>query len=232
MKILGIETSTQHASIAIVDGNTVIAEANLTDGVRHSTTLLPALDALLKAHGVGLKEICGIAVGIGPGSFTGIRLGLATARGLSLSLNIPIRGICGFDNLLAGYEGAAPRVCPLVDAHTYGFYTALYASEGRSFSRIREPLVCQPGELVKIVEGATLFMGPLLSKFKGTLAQLFGERASFDDFDRFPTAATAAGLYESPLAIRDEPPGNVAPLYLLPGVRAKSVNRRICTRNP
>ena len=225
MKILGIETSTQHASLAIVDGGAVIAEANLTDGVRHSITLLPTLDALLKAHGAGLDELCGIAVGIGPGSFTGIRLGLATARGLSLSLNIPVRGICSFDNLLAAYGGAAARICPLVDAHTHGFYTAVYAREGRSFTRIGAPFVCQPEELVKIVEGETFFMGPHLSKFKAALAQLFGERASFDGSDKFPTAASAARLYESQLAIRDEPPGSVAPLYLLPGVRVKSVSR-------
>jgi tRNA threonylcarbamoyladenosine biosynthesis protein TsaB len=227
MKILGIETSTQHASLAIVDGDVIIAEANLTGGGRHSTTLIPTLDALLKAHGVGLKELGGIAVGIGPGSFTGIRLGLATARGLSLSLDIPVRGICSFDNLLAAYDGTAPRVCPLVDAHTYGFYATVYAREGRSFSRMVEPFVCQPEDLVKTVEGEMLFMGPHLSKFKGALAHIFGERASFDDSDRFPTAASAARLYESPLAIRDEPPGSVAPLYLLPGVRTKSVSRGI-----
>lgn len=225
MKILGIETSTQHASIAIVDGGAVIAEADLTDGGRHSITLLPTLDALLKAHGLALKELCGIAVGIGPGSFTGIRLGLATARGLSLSLNIPVRGICGFDNMLAAYEGTASRVCPLVDAHTHGFYTALYAREGRSFVRTGEPFVCQPGELVNILEGELFFMGPHLGKFRGALAQAFGERASFDGSDRFPTAASAALLYGSPAAIHDEPPGSVAPIYLLPGVRVKSVSR-------
>lgn len=225
MKILGIETSTQHASIAIVGGGAVVAEANLTDGARHSTTLLPALDALLKAHGMRPKEIGGIAVGVGPGSFTGIRLGLATARGLSLSLNAPIRGICSFDNLLATYEGTAARICPLVDAHTYGLYTALYARDGRSFTRISEPFVCQPEELSRVVDEGTFFMGPHLSKFRGALAQFLGERASFDDCDRFPTAASAANLYENTAAIRDEPPGSVAPLYLLPGVRVKSVRR-------
>lgn len=226
MKILGIETSTQHASLAVVEGDTVIADANLPDGERHSTSLLPTLDALLKAHGVGLKDLRGIAVGIGPGSFTGIRLGLATARGLSLALNIPIRGICCFDNLLATYEGTASRVCPLVNAHSYGFYTAVYARDGRSFAHVREPFVCQPAGLAKMVEGEVFFMGPHLSTFREVLAQLFGERASFDSSDRFPTASSAARLYESPVALRDEPPGTVAPLYLLPGVRMKSVSRK------
>jgi len=226
MKILGIETSMQRATLAVVEGDAVIAEANLPDGERPSASLLPTLDTLLRAHGVGLKELRGIAVGIGPGSFTGIRLGLATARGLSLSLNIPVRGICCFDNLLATYEGTASRVCPLVNAHSYGFYTAVYARDGRTFARVREPFVCQPAELAKMVEGEVFFIGPHLSKFREVLAQLFGERASFDGLDRFPTASSAARLHESPLALRDDPPGTVAPLYLLAGVRVKSVSRK------
>jgi len=220
MKILGIETSTQRASLAVVEGDAVIAEANLPDGERPSASLLLTLDTLLKARGMGIKGIRGIAVGTGPGSFTGIRLGLATARGLSLSLNIPIRGVCGFDNLLSTYEGTASRVCPLVNAHSYGFYTAVYARDRRSFTRIREPFVCQPEELAKMVGGELFFMGPQLSMFRETLARVFGVCASFDESDRFPTASSAARLYESPLALRDDPPGAVAPLYILPGVKA------------
>jgi tRNA threonylcarbamoyladenosine biosynthesis protein TsaB len=225
MKILGIETTTQRASIAVVEGDALIAEANLPDGERHSTSLLPALDNLLKACGVRLKELSGIAVGIGPGSFTGIRLGLATARGLSLSLNIPIRGVCCFDNLVSTYEGAASRICPLVNAHSYGFYTALYARESCSFTRIREPFVCRPQELAEMVEGEVFFIGPHLSMFREALGRAFGSRASSDESDRFPAASTAARLYGSPFALRDDPLGAVAPLYILPGVRVKSAKR-------
>ncbi len=226
MKILGIETSTQRATIAVVEGDAVIAEADLSGGERPSSLLLPTLDTLLRAHGVGLPELRGIAVGVGPGSFTGIRMGLATARGLSIALNIPIRGICCFDNLLATYEGTASRVCPIVNAHSYGFYAAVYTREGRLFRRVGGPFVCRPAELAKIVEGEVFFLGPHLSAFREALVQLFGARAQYDEIDRFPTASSAARLHESPLAVRDDPPGTVAPLYLIPGVRVASVSRK------
>ena len=226
MKILGIETSTPRAGLAIVDGERIIAEAILPGEVTHSASLIPTLDGMLKEHNIGLKDLRGIAVGIGPGSFTGIRLGLAVARGLSFSLGIPIRGVCGFDNVLAECEVTASRICPLINAHSYGFYTAVYEKKGRSFTRAGELFVCQPDELAGRVKGEIFFMGPHLGRFREALARVFGPRASFDDSDSFPTALSAVLLYESPIALRDDPPGAVGPLYILPGVRVRSVSRR------
>ena len=73
--------------------------------------------------------------------------------------------------------------------------------------------------------GEVFFTGPHLGKFREALAGLFGARAKFDAEDRFPTAASAALLYDDPVALRDDPPGTVSPLYLLPGVRVKAAAR-------
>ncbi|MEI6632346.1 MAG: tRNA (adenosine(37)-N6)-threonylcarbamoyltransferase complex dimerization subunit type 1 TsaB [Chlamydiota bacterium] len=227
MNILGIETSTRRASLAVAADGALLAEVVLPGDSNPSAQLLPALDGLLKKCGLVPRDIGGIAAGTGPGSFTGIRIGLATARGLSAARGMPIRGVGGFDNLLAGYVGGdAARVCPLVDAHSYGVYAAVYEREGTGYRRVKAPFVCRPDALPGLVEGEVFFMGPHLGRFRELLAGLFGSRASFDAGDRFPAASTAALLFDGPAALRDDPPGTVAPLYLLPGVRVKSVTRK------
>jgi tRNA threonylcarbamoyladenosine biosynthesis protein TsaB len=166
----------------------------------------------------------GIAVGIGPGSFTGIRLGLTTAQGLAISLGIPLRGIGSFDVLTADYAGRSPRVCPLVDAHRAGCYAALYERDGKGLRCTREPFVCRPQEMPELIEGEVFFMGPHLSRFRVAISAAFDTRVSFDNSDKFPAASSAALLFASPRALSDDPPGTVAPLYILPGVRVKSVS--------
>lgn len=225
MKILGIETSTRTAGLAVAEGEKVAAETVLPREKSNSASLIPGLDRMLKEAHIQLGELRGIAVGIGPGSFTGIRLGLATARGLSLALGIPVRGVGVFDLLLADYRGDAERICPLIDAHSYGCYSALYEKAGGGYRRAREPMVCRPEELANKIEGDIFFLGPHVGKFRSDLKKLFGARASFDAEDRFPSAATAARLYDNPRAVHDDPPGSVGPLYILPGVRVKSVDR-------
>lgn len=249
MNILGIETSTQRASLAVAAGGTLLAEVVLPGDANPSAQLVPALDGLLKRYGLAPAEIGGIAVGTGPGSFTGIRIGLATARGFFAARGTPLRGVGAFDNLIGGYSGlsraedpnfppsslppggggvgrgGAARVCPIVDAHSYGVYAAVYEREGMGYRLVNAPFVCKPDALPGLIEGGVFFMGPHLGRFRDLLAGIFGVRASFDAEDRFPSAATAALSFDSPAALRDDPPGTVVPLYLLPGVRAKSVNR-------
>lgn len=258
MNILGIETSTRRAGLAIVRDGALLREAVLPEETNPSAQLVPALERLMNECGFVPAEIGGIAVGIGPGSFTGIRIGLATARGFCTARGTPLRGISGFDNLISGCAGLKfgsgmatppaaegqgapfslppcgggkgkgdfpPRICPIVDAHSYGLYAAIYARAEAGYRREKEPFVCKPEELPERVGGEVFFMGPHLGRFREVLAGLFGPRASFDAEDRFPSAATAALLYDGPAAVRDDPPRTVSPLYLLPGVRVRSVTR-------
>lgn len=264
MNILGIETSTRRAGLAIVRDGALLREAMLPDEANPSAQLVPALERLLKECGLVPAEIGGIAVGIGPGSFTGIRIGLATARGFCAARGTPLRGVGGFDNLIAGFaglgigsgasaspaaEGVSPpcggtrpfplppcgggrgrgelpvRICTVADAHSYGLYAAVYARGVNGYRREKEPFVCNTEELPGRVGGEVFFMGPHLGRFREVLVGLFGPRASLDAGDRFPSAATAALIYDGPVAVRDDPPGTVSPLYLLPGVRVRSVTR-------
>lgn len=251
MNILGLEASTRRASIAVVRSGGAPAETVLPDDRSASAQLVPALDGLLKKCGLAAGDLDGIAVGIGPGSFTGIRICLATARGFSAARGTPIRGVCGFDALVAEYfepagaredgipsppfspggggagsERGAARLCVVADAHSHGLYAAVYVRDGGKYRRAQEPFVCRPDALPGRIEGEVFFLGPHLDRFREPLAKLFAGRASFDTENRFPSATAAALLFESPSAVRDDPPGAVAPLYLLPGVRVKPAGGR------
>ncbi|MFQ5867311.1 MAG: tRNA (adenosine(37)-N6)-threonylcarbamoyltransferase complex dimerization subunit type 1 TsaB [bacterium] len=129
MVILGIETSTKTCSIALADGEKIRDEISLHLGLFHSERVIPLLDEILISNGMAIKDIDGIAVSIGPGSFTGIRIGVSTARGLAQSLNIPLVGIPSLDGLAFGMGTSGEVVCPMIDALRREIYTALY--EGR-----------------------------------------------------------------------------------------------------
>ena len=219
MMVLGIETSTRRGSVALAAGGGIVAEAALPEDRTQSAALLPAVEALLAGRGAAPRDIGGIAAGIGPGSFTGVRLGLATARGLALDLGIPIRGICSFDALASRCPAGEGTICTLADAHSHGLYAAVYERRGEGIERVREPFVCRPEELPGRIEGRVFFTGPRLTRMRDALAGLFGGRATFDAGDRFPEASAAALLFESPFALPDDPPDSLGPLYLLPGVR-------------
>jgi tRNA threonylcarbamoyladenosine biosynthesis protein TsaB len=223
VRILGLETSTREGSVAVAEGERTLAAERIPADLLHSASILPELDTMLRREGLRLADLDGIAVGIGPGSFTGIRLGVAIARGLSAATGLPLRGIGSFDILLGGFQGKAKRVCPLVSAHSYGCYTALYEKRDASFTCVRGPWVSQPDELKKVLEGKLFFLGPDLSRFEERLARVFGSRASFDRRDTFPRADVAARLYS-----RAKPPNGgtaeeISPLYILPGVKREKV---------
>ena len=130
MKILGIDSSGLVASAALVAGDTLVAEFTVNNKQTHSQTLLPMIDQAVAMSGIGLQELDGIAVAAGPGSFTGLRIGSSTAKGMALALNkpiIPIPTLEGLAYRLAGCEGV---VCPLMDARRNQVYTGIYQVQG------------------------------------------------------------------------------------------------------
>ena len=128
MVILGIETCTKTCGVALTDGRKVRDEISLRLGLYHSEKLVPLVDEILRRNGMAIQDIDGIAVSIGPGSFTGIRVGVSTARGLGQSLNIPLVGIPSLDALALGIGTSGKLVCPMIDALRREIYTALYLS--------------------------------------------------------------------------------------------------------
>lgn len=129
MKILVLESSGLVASVAVVTEDKLIGEYTTNFKKTHSQTLLPMMDTMLKMIGIPVQEMDAIAVSGGPGSFTGLRIGSATAKGLGLALNIPIISVPTVDAIAYNLFGTDAVVCPLMDARRNQTYTGLYTFE-------------------------------------------------------------------------------------------------------
>lgn len=126
MKILGIESASLVASAAIVADETLVAEYTVNFKKTHSQTLLPMIDEIVKMVDLDLQEIDGIAISGGPGSFTGLRIGGATAKGLGLALKKPLLHIPTLEALAFNLWGSDALICPMMDARRNQVYTGLY----------------------------------------------------------------------------------------------------------
>ena len=126
MKVITIDSSGLVASVAVIEDDNLIAEYNVSFKKTHSQTLLPMLDELKKMVELDLSTVDGIAISKGPGSFTGLRIGSATAKGLSQALNIPIVEIGTLEGLACNLYGSDSIICPIMDARRSQVYTGIY----------------------------------------------------------------------------------------------------------
>lgn len=133
MKILAIDSSGLTASVAIVTEDNMLAEYTIHHKKTHSQTLLPMIDEIVKMIDLNLEEIDGIAVAAGPGSFTGLRIGSATAKGLGLALNKPLIHIPTVDAMAYNFYGSNLLICPMIDARREQVFTGIYTFEKGEF---------------------------------------------------------------------------------------------------
>lgn len=149
MKLLVLESSGLVASVAIVTEDVVLAEYTVNYKKTHSQTLLPMLDEIVKMVEMDLSEVDGIAVSAGPGSFTGLRIGSATAKGLGLALSKPIISIPTAEGLAYNLFGTDKLICPMMDARRGQVYTGLYKFIGNELCIIKEQMAVAVEEIIE-----------------------------------------------------------------------------------
>ncbi len=216
MLILGIETSTKTGSIAIVSEKAVVAQYSLNIEVTHSERLMSTIDRVLKDSGTDMKDISGFAVSIGPGSFTGLRIGLAAVKGLALATGKPLAGISTLEILARNLPFAAYPVCPLLDARKNEVYCGVYRFENAVPVQVMQDAVLPIKELASKIPGKTVFTGEASVLYRDAIEEQLGERALFAPLSAvLPSAATLA---EAGLAIikqgRHADPDSLSPLYI------------------
>ena len=136
MKILSLDSSAIVASVALCDGDLLLGEMTLNNGNTHSETLLPMVEFLLSRFSLGVDDLDAIAVSKGPGSFTGVRIGAATVKGLAFGTKIPCIGVSTLEALaynLVGYDGL---ICPVMNARRKQVYTALFRAKNGKLERL------------------------------------------------------------------------------------------------
>ncbi|MDD3403659.1 MAG: tRNA (adenosine(37)-N6)-threonylcarbamoyltransferase complex dimerization subunit type 1 TsaB [Hespellia sp.] len=153
MRILAVESSGLVASVAVVEEDAALAEYTVNYKKTHSQTLLPMLDEVVKMIELDLDTIDAIAVSGGPGSFTGLRIGSATAKGLGLALGKPLIHIPTLDGLAYNLYGCKDIVCPIMDARRSQVYTGLYTFEDGSLRVLEKQAAIPVAELVEHLNG-------------------------------------------------------------------------------
>lgn len=151
MKILALDSSGLTASVAVVEDDIMAAEYTIHYKKTHSQTLLPMLDEVVKQIEMELETVDYIAVAAGPGSFTGLRIGSATAKGLGLALKKPLVHIPTVDALAYHCYGTDKIICPLMDARRNQVYTGLYRFDIDEFTVIEEQCAVAVEEILEKV---------------------------------------------------------------------------------
>jgi tRNA threonylcarbamoyladenosine biosynthesis protein TsaB len=217
MYIVAIETSTDQASVAVGTAAGIVAEARLVRPRRHAEFCLPALDFCLSEAGIGVEQVAGVAVGLGPGLFTGIRVGIATARGLAMARRLPVCGFASLDVLAFAARFTRRTIVPVVDARRREVYWGLYRSVPGGVQRLGEHRLDTPEEVAAELaahDHDVLLVGDGAHTYRS----VFDERgiAEYGDSDhRYPSAAALVEL-AVPKFEREEfcRPQDLAAIYL------------------
>lgn len=178
MKILGLDSSGIVASVAVVEDDTMIAEYSVNYKKTHSQTLLPMLDEVVKMTELDLNTIDAIAVAGGPGSFTGLRIGSATAKGLGLALEKPLISVPTVEALAFNLYDVQGLICPIMDARRNQVYTGIYRFEEHKLQVVEDQMAVPVGELLEKLNGygqQVTFLGDGVPVFR----EIILEKAEF-----------------------------------------------------
>lgn len=213
MIVLGIDTSTNTGGAALVTEDALIGEYVLNVETNHSDRLLPVVQRVLADAQIEIKDVAGIAVVSGPGSFTGLRIGVAIAKGLAYALKKPLIGVTAFEALAWQHSQFAGVVCPIIDARRNQVFTQAFQNQ----QAITEPINCDIDQLIAWTGQQThpiLFTGDGVHLFKEQLSQV--ESAVFPQRETIllrPSSVASFGLNQLAKGISDHP-FELVPFYM------------------
>lgn len=179
MKILAIEASSLVASVAVLTDDIITAEYTMNHKITHSQTLMPMIDEIVSRTETKLEELDAIAVSAGPGSFTGLRIGSATAKGLGQALNIPLIHVPTLDAMAYNAFGYRGLICPIMDAKRSQVYTGIYSFEGERLVTHLESSAVSIDELMEklnLMNKQVMFIGDGIPVF----TEIINEKAGFE----------------------------------------------------
>jgi len=203
MKVIGIDTSTMMGSIGLIDNGRPVALFNLNIEVTYSERLLPALDILLEKSRIKIEDIDLFSISIGPGSFTGLRIGLGTVKGLSMALHKPFVGVSSLEVLAMNVPFCPYIICPVIDARKREVYTALFSYQKDSLKRLTEDLVISPVDLIKLIQekapsSEIILMGDGVAIYRDLFIRELGKRIFFAP----PNASGPSAINVAQLGLR------------------------------
>ncbi|MFY9139957.1 MAG: tRNA (adenosine(37)-N6)-threonylcarbamoyltransferase complex dimerization subunit type 1 TsaB [Thermacetogeniaceae bacterium] len=222
MRILGIETSTPVISVAVAEDGQLLGEFSLTTKQGHMEHLLPLIDQLLTSLKLSVRDLDGYAASVGPGSFTSLRVGLATCKALAHAGKKFVAEVSTLDVLAWGLQGTEGLICPLIPARRDEVYTAIYVSSAGGIKRLSSYLALNPKDLIERLRGRLqakiTFTGEGAQLYQDLLQQNLKDHAVFADPARiWPRAGFTAIIGSKILTEKGgKKPGAVQALYVKP----------------
>ncbi len=211
MNILALESAALSAGAAVLCDGVLKSEQFVHNGLTHSQTLLPLVDAALKEAGASIGEIDAVAISAGPGSFTGVRIGMGTAKGLALGADIPmilVPTLLALAHNVQAYEGV---IVPLMDARRGEVYTATYLAKNGKIEEIT-PMQALPLAALLPQLDTAIFVGDGAAVHREKILEVMGERARFAPPQLMQHRAGAVAV--AAMALPTVSPHEAAPLYL------------------
>ncbi len=185
MKILALDSSSTVASVAVCEDGKLLGEYTVNHKLTHSQRLLPMVDRLLQSLGLKINDIDAFGVSTGPGSFTGLRIGIATVKGFAFPENKPTIPVSGLEAMAYNFLHSDRLICPVMDARRGQVYTAVYKRFRGGLKTLMEPCAIEIDELVRFVlekGGTALFLGDGVSPNFQAITSL-GKKAEIAEFN-------------------------------------------------
>ncbi len=198
MKVLAIDTSTVVAAVALMDDEKLLGEYSINNKKTHSQKLMVMIDEILKDLDIKPSDIDVFAASIGPGSFTGLRIGVTTAKAMAYATNKPVVAVPTLDALAYNIVTSEFIICPILDARNSQVFTALYEVKDKRFERITEYMGIPVFELVQIIiqnNKKVIFTGDAIDLHKDYFKSELGENCEFAPLgNRLQRGASVAEL--------------------------------------
>jgi tRNA threonylcarbamoyladenosine biosynthesis protein TsaB len=217
MRILAVDTNSAAGSIALLEDRELVAELNLEAATTHSERLLAGIDSILKASGLESRDIDGYALAVGPGSFTGIRIGMGTVKGMAAAHGRPIVPVSNLEAL--AYKLRLPQarlLCPLIDAKKNEIYAALYEVRSRRMREIIPQEVYKPDLFFSRLPSQRVisFLGSGAGLYRSRLRDYIKDKARFPHRSLYIAYEVALIGHEQLKAGKGKDSRDVTPLYL------------------
>lgn len=179
MKILSLDTASRSCSVAVVDDETVIVELTVNHGKTHAKVLMGMIQRALEMADAAISDVDGFAATIGPGSFTGLRIGLSTVKGFAVAAKKPVVGVSTLEALAYGFSFSQKLICPMLDARRGEVYTAGYRFDGHNIITVFEPRAIAPDLAVENIEESCILVGDGAVKYKDVFWDKIGLLTTF-----------------------------------------------------
>ncbi|MEN8134635.1 MAG: tRNA (adenosine(37)-N6)-threonylcarbamoyltransferase complex dimerization subunit type 1 TsaB [Thermodesulfobacteriota bacterium] len=233
--ILAIETATMCGSVALLSGNRCLAENSVDTATTHSRRLIQQINRVMQDTELDWEQIDGIAVSLGPGSFTGLRIGLSTAKGLAMAADRSLLGVPTLDGM--AQQIIAPPgtlVCALLDARKKEVYAAFFKCNSYGIpEKVSEDLVMKPEKLAALIDRPTLLVGDGAVIYQEFFRKVLNESAIFASPRSFFPRAASIGRLATKMFTNQNfvDPANAVPIYVRPSEAEIMIKKKLDMEN-